>query len=117
MSASVAAARAALVSAVGATDGPLSPPCLAVVSGGSELRGLGGGNVEWTFRVVCYAGAYTDNAGLEDALGALVQSTLVTLRSLAGWSIVSVSPSLIRDADGGRVLAADIAVTTSVTLT
>ncbi len=117
MSASVAAARQALVTAVGATDGPVSPPALVVVSGGSDLRGLGGTNVEWTFRVVCYAGLYSDNAAMEDILAAQVQSTLAVLRALAGFSIVSVSPSLIRDSDGGRVLAADIAVTTSVTLT
>jgi len=112
----VAQARAALVTAVGATDGPVSPPATVVVSNGSDLTILGGTNTEWGFRVVVYAGLYSDNAAMEDTLAALVQSTLVILRALAGFRVVSVSPSLIRDTDGGRTLAADIAVSTTVAL-
>lgn len=118
MSASIAAARAALVSAVGATDGPASPPAIIVVQGGSDLKGVGGSNVEWTYRIILMAGLYSDDAQMEDLLATMLQTALVTLRSLSGFSIVSVTPSLVRqDKDGGRTLAADIAVTTSVTLT
>ena len=112
----VAQARAALVTAVGATDGPISPPCSIVLSNGSDLTILGGTNTEWGFRVRVYAGFYSDDAAMEDKLAVLVQTTLVILRALAGFKIVSVSPSLIDTTDGGRTLAADIAVTTPVAL-
>lgn len=110
----VVSARAALVSAVGATDGPISPPCLVVVSNGSDLASLGGNSVEWGYRVVVYAGLYSDDAAMEDKLATLVLAALAALRATAGCRIVSVSPSLIRDADGGRTLVADIAVTMNV---
>lgn len=113
----IAGARAALVTAVGGTDGPISPPCTVVVSNGSDLTSLGGENTEWGFRVVVYAGMYSDNAAMEDALAALVIAKLASLRALAGCRIVAVSGSIIRDADGGRALAADISVSMNVTLT
>jgi len=113
----IAQQRAALVTAVGGTDGPISPPCTVVVSNGSDLASLGGESTEWGFRVVCYAGLYSDSAAMEDILAALVIAKLAILRALAGCRIISVSPSLIRDADGAKILAADIAVSMNVTLT
>jgi hypothetical protein len=101
---------------VGGTDGPISPPCTVVVSNGSDLAILGGDNAEWGFRVVIYAGYYSDNAAMEDILAALVVAKLAILRALAGCRIVSVSGSIIRDADGGRALAADISVAMPVVL-
>jgi hypothetical protein len=54
---------------------------------------------------------------MEDILAALVIAKLAALRALAGCRIISVSGSLIRESDGGRLLAADIAVSMNVTLT
>jgi hypothetical protein len=113
----IAQQRQALVTAVSGTDGPISPPCAVVVSNGSDLASLGGESAEWGFRVVVYAGLYSDNAAMEDTLAALVIAKLAALRSLAGCRILSVSGSLIRESDGGRLLAADIAVSMIVTLT
>jgi len=113
----IAQARTALVSAVGGTDGPISPPATVVVSNGSDLTSLGGESTEWGFRVVVYAGLYSDNAAMEDILAALVIAKLAALRALAGCRIISVSGSLIRESDGGRLLAADIAVSMNITLT
>ena len=113
----IAQQRAALVSAVGGTDGPISPPCTVVVSNGSDLTSLGGESTEWGYRVVCYAGLYSDNAAMEDKLATLILTALAALRTLAGCRIVSVTGSLIREADGARLLAADIAVSMNVTLT
>ena len=111
----IAQAQAALVSAVSAKAEPVAPPACIVFSRGSDLAGLGGASVEWGFNVTCYVG-WRNNAQSTAALAVLVQAKLVTLRSLAGWSIVSVSPDTIRTLAGGEMLTADIAVSTPVEL-
>ena len=98
-----------------AASEPIDPPACIAFSNGSDLTGLGGEKVEWRFNVVCYVG-WQNNAGATAALAALVQAKLTTLRALAGWSILSVSPDTIRTLAGGEMLSADIAVSTYVEL-
>jgi|SoimicmetaTmtHMA_FD_contig_51_2430436_length_530_multi_1_in_0_out_0_1 hypothetical protein len=115
MSATVAAAHAALTSAVSAASEPVDPPACIAFSGGSDIAGVGGKLVEWRFTVTCYVG-WLDNAGSTAALAALVQAKLVILWALAGWRVLSVSPDTIRTLAGGEMLSADIAVSTYVEL-
>lgn len=110
----VAQARAALVTAVGASDAPVDPPACYVYSNGSDLAPLGGEGVEWEFRVTCSVGDYSDDAQMSAALASLVASKLATLYALAGWRVRSVGPDQIRRIAGGDQFTADIAVSTVV---
>jgi hypothetical protein len=111
----VADAHAALSTAVGAASEIVSPPACIVFSQGSDLRGLGGSQVEWRYNVTCYVG-WQDNAGSTTELAGLVQAKLVILRALAGWAVISVTPDTIRELAGGSMLSADIAVSSKVEL-
>ncbi len=110
------AARAELASAIGAGDDYNSPPGKMVYGNGSDLRGVGRGQVAWNFRVVCYVGYHTDSAANVDELAALTLATLSTIRALAGWTVDSISPDLVRQIAGGEHLTADIAVSRMIEL-
>ena len=112
----LAAARSALVTAVGASDSMADPPATYVYSQGSDMTRLGGTGVEWRFRVSCVVGYQGDDATAEGALFSLLTSKLAILNPLAGWAIDRVSPSLVTDIGGGKYYSADIDVSTVVHL-
>ena len=116
MTSTYAAARSALVTAVGASDEIVAGPACIVFSNGSDLERVGGANVVWGFNILCYVGL-RDNAVTSGELATYVQAKMVTLYALAGWSIVSVGRDTVRSLAGSELLTADIAVTTYVTLT
>jgi len=106
----VVEARTALVSAVGASDYAIDPPACYVYSNGSDLTPLGGGGIEWGFRVTCAVPYPGDDATASGALAALVAAKLTIVRALAGWRTLSVSPDQLRTIAGGEQFTADIAV-------
>lgn len=112
----ISEARTALVSAVSASDYEVDPPACYVYSGGSDLTPLGGGGIEWEFRVTCAVGYQGDGATASAALASLVAAKLTILRALGGWSIVRVSPDQIRQIAGGDQFTADIAVSSRVNI-
>jgi hypothetical protein len=116
MSYTIAQARDALDTAVGASDEIVAGPACIVFSNGSDLSGLGGANVEWGFNVLCYVGL-RDNRVTSTELAAYVQSIMVIIQALAGFRMVSVSRDTVRSLAGSDQLTADIAVTTTVLLT
>lgn len=111
-----AEAHTTLSSAVGAADDIVSGPACIVFSNGSDLTALGGNQVEWGFRVLCYVGIKSDSQDATTALAALTYAKLVILRALAGWRIQSVSPDFTVTLAGGEHLAANIIVSTRVDL-
>lgn len=110
----VAQARAALVTAVGAVDAYRTPPACYVYSNGTDFTGLGGSSVEWGFRVTCAVGWKSDDAKASTALGTLVLAKLVILQASPLYRIVSVSGDQVRQIGGADHLTADIAVTCKV---
>lgn len=112
----LAAARTALVSAVGASDDYVDPPGCMVWSDGSDTKPTGKGSVIWRFRVMCYIGYKSDSAASDVELSAYVAAKTLILIALAGWTVDGVSPVGTRDIAGGTHLTADIAVSTYVTL-
>lgn len=110
----IAQARTALVSAVGAAEKYASPPGCFVFSSGTDMAGLGRTGVEWGFRVVCYVGYKGDDGQASADLAAVVAAKLATLNASNIYRIVSVGPDGVRTIAGGEHLTADIAVTTKV---
>ncbi len=111
----IAQARDALDTAVGASDEIVAGPACIVFSNGSELQRLGGTNTEWGFNVLCYVGL-RDNRVTSTELATYVQAQMVILTALAGFRIVSVGRDTVRTLAGSDLLTADIAVTTTVAL-
>lgn len=113
----LAEARAALVTAVGAVDDYSDTTGCMVFSEGSPLSPVyGDGSVIWRWRVACYVG-FRNNSGTSDIeLGELVAAKVVILLGLAGWSLDGVSPAGTTQISGNDSLAADIAVSTKITL-
>ena len=107
-------ARAALVTAVGASDRLVDPPATYVYSQGSDITVLGKGSVQWAFRVSCVVAYRDDDAAASKELAGLLSAKLIILWALAGWSVERVSPDLSTDIGGGRYFSADIDVTTVV---
>lgn len=112
----IAEARDALDTAVGASDEIVAGPACIVFSNGSDLAKLGGSNVEWGFNILCYVGL-RDNRVTSTELATYVQSVMVILNALAGFRVVSVGRDTVRTLAGSDLLTADIAVTTTVLLT
>ena len=110
----VAQARAALVTAVGAVDAYRAPPQAYVYSNGTDFTRLGQTGVEWGFRVTCAVGWKADDAKASQALAALVAAKLAILNALPGWAMLSVSSDVVRQIGGADHLTADIAVSTKV---
>ena len=110
----ILAARAALVTAVGAKDTFSDPPACYVYSGGSDMELKGGSSIVWTFRVSCVVGYQGDDADSSRALASLTQAKLAILWPLAGWSVDRVTADLVTDIPGGTYFSADIDVSTVV---
>lgn len=110
----VAAARAALVELVGASDAPVDPPACYVFSNGTDMSRLGGTGVAWGFRVTCAVGYGGDDATASQDLAELLGAKLALLNDPSTWAIASVSSDQVRTIAGGEQLTADIAVTTKV---
>jgi hypothetical protein len=110
----IAQARAALVTAVGAVDAEGTAAACYVFSGGTDMERLGQTGVEWEFRVTCAVGLRGTLSTGSAELAAYVAGKLATLNALAGWRIVRVSPDGGRTIGGGEQLAADIIVSTKV---
>ena len=113
------AARAALVTAVGASEAAVDPPATYVFSRGSDLELLGRGpsgttGYRWGFRVQCVVPYQGDDATASRASATLVTSTVATLLALTGWELERVSADLIIETAGGKYFGADIDVTTVV---
>ena len=114
---SLAASRAALVSAVGAKDDYADPPACLVFSEGTDLSAsLGDGSLLWQFRVSCYVPANSDLGGGDVAMNAYLATQLAILYALPYWQVVSVGPTGATQIAGSDVLAADITVRTYLTL-
>ncbi len=106
----LAAARTALVTLVGGDDDYVSPPGAFVYSSGSDLRGIGRGQVEWQFRVTGYVGiGQADSAAASVALAAHMLTILQALRA-APYAVISIGPDVVRTIAGGDHLSADITV-------
>lgn len=108
-----AATLAAIVATLTAADVPtfddpgmVDPPCAFVASRGSDLEGIGRGQVPWSFRVVCIGGAW-DAQGAARELAAVRTAALAALRA-ASWGVTSVSADGTRQFAGGIYLSADI---------
>lgn len=113
----LAAARAALVTAVGASDDYVDPPGCMVFSEGSPLAPMfGDGSVPWSFRVTCYVGYKSDSAASDVELSAYVAAKTLVLLQDPVWLLSGVTPATIRSLAGGEHLTADISVSTKVTL-
>lgn len=113
----LAAARTALVSAVGAKDDYADPPACLVFSEGCDMEGSTlDGSYLWRFRVACYVAANSDTAVGDVAMNTYLATQVAALRALAGWQLVSVGRTGTAELAGGSVLAADIIVLTKVTL-
>ena len=110
----IAQARAALSTLVGASDDAIDPPAVYVFSNGSELNRLGGVGVEWEFRVTCVVGIPGNNAQASDALATLIAAKLSALNAPSVWRVLSVSREGTTEVAGSKLLAADIAVSTKV---
>ena len=110
----IAQARAALVTAVGAVDAQSTATACYVYSNGSDMARVGQSGVQWGFRVTCAVGQRGSDATGSADLAALVAAKLATLNALAGWGIQSVSEDRMRTIGGGEQLTADIAVFTKV---
>lgn len=104
-------ARSALVTAVGASDAPIDPPACYVYSRGSDLASLGGGGIDWGFRVTCAVPYQGDDATASAELASLLSAKLIVMRTLAGWRIDGVGQDQIRTIAGGEQFTADINVT------
>jgi hypothetical protein len=105
--AELAAALTAAGVRVAAELGATEPPCAVLFSDGSELAGLGRGQVPWRWRVTLLAGRI-DAAAVQSELATVRGTVLSALRSLAGWRLVSVSRDGIREVGGGQLLACDV---------
>lgn len=110
----VADARAALVTAVGAAEAEVDPPACYVFSGGSDLGLAGGTSIEWSFRVTCAVGIPGDMAQASTALATLVAAKLTILWALPGWRVISVGGDQTRQIAGGEQFTADITAVTLV---
>ena len=110
----VAQARSALSTLVGASDDAVDPPAVYVFSNGTEFQRLGGVGVEWEFRITCVVGIPGNNAQASNALAALIATTLGTLNTSTTWRILNVSREGVTEVAGSKLLAADIAVSTKV---
>ncbi len=110
----VAQARAALSSLVGASDDAIDPPACYVFSNGSEMQRLGGVGIEWEFRVTCVVGIFGSNAQASDALATMISAKLALLNAPSVWRVISVSREGTTEVAGSKLLAADIAVSTKV---
>ena len=110
----IAQARAALSTLVGASDEAVDPPACYVFSNGTEFERLGGTGVEWNFRVTCVVGIPGNNAQASDALAAMIAAKLALLNAPGTWQINGVSREGTVESAGSKLLTADIAVSTKV---
>ena len=110
----IAQARAALSTLVGASDDAIAPPAVYVFSNGTDMERLGGVGVEWAFRVTCVVGIPGNNAQASDALATLIAAKLSALNAPSVWRVLSVSREGTTEVAGSKLLAADIAVSTKV---
>lgn len=115
----LAQARSALVTAVGASGAAVDPPATYVFSRGSDLEVLGRGGsgttgYKWGFRVQCVVAYQGDDATASASCAALLQTTVAALLALAGWELERVSADLIIETAGGKYFGADIDVSTVV---
>ena len=111
--ASLAAARAALVTLVGASEESVDPPATYVYSSGTDSTRLGGSSVEWEFRVTV-SGGMQSNGAASAAVATLLAAKLSALQASPLYRILRVSPDQVRTSAGGDQLTADIAVSCKV---
>lgn len=113
----LAAARSALVTATGAKDDVVDPPGCMVFSEGADFAGmLGDGSLIWRFRILCYVAASSDNAAGDVLMNAYLATQVAALMALSYWRLESVGPTGVSQLAGGDLLAANITVSTYVTL-
>lgn len=120
--ATIAARRAELVAAlvaatVRASDDPgaVEPPVTYIYGDGSDLVGVGRGQVRYGFRLVLVAGL-REAPYASSTLGTLAELVITTLRALAGWQLGPLSADVVRTIAGGEYLTADLSVSTMVDL-
>jgi len=122
MSASVSAARGVLSAALVAASLPCSDspgdtaaPVVHIFGNGSDMRGVGRGQVRYGFRLVLQPEG--GNPAVESAnLGAMVEAVCAVIRSLSGWEVGEVGPDTIRTLAGADFLSADVTALVQVEL-
>ena len=87
--------------------GRVSPPVAVLVAAGSDLEGIGRGQVPFGYRIVLVAGAADADASAL-RLDELVTDTIAVLRSLDGWRIDNLGSASVRDVAGALYLSADV---------
>lgn len=114
MSASVSAARATLAAALVAASircsdspGDTAAPVVHIFGNGSDLRGVGRGQVAYEFRLVLQPEAGTPAVASAN-LGTMVEAVCAVLRGLAGFQLIAVSQDVMRQLAGSDFLSADI---------
>lgn len=113
----LAAARTALVTAVTANDDYVDPPGCMVFSEGTDFDGsTRDGQLRWTFRVMCYVAAKSDNAAGDVLMNAYLATQVGLLQALDDYRVVSVGATGTAQWAGNDVLVANINVQTYVTL-
>ncbi len=102
-------AAALVAGGVPTTNAPgrVSPPVAVLVAAGSDLEGIGRGQVAYGFRVVLVSGAADADASA-GRLDELVTDTITVLRNLNGWRITTVGAASVRDVAGSLYLSADV---------
>lgn len=120
--ATLASRRAELVAALvaagvrsGDDPGAIAAPCALVFGAGSDMTGIGRGQVAVEFRVTMLGGLSDAHAAGAE-LATLEGTVLTVARALAGWQVGPLSGDQIRTVAGGDYLSADLALTTTVDL-
>jgi len=97
------------------TPGDAQPPYAILVQAGSDLDGIGRGQVAFGWRVTLVAGDYLV-ATSATALDSLMSTSTTVLRLMDGWRLTSMSAASIRDLAGGLYLTADVTASAMIDL-
>jgi hypothetical protein len=110
-------AAALVAGGVSVTNAPgrVSPPVAVLIAAGSDLEGVGRGQVAYGFRVVLVAGAADADASAL-RLDELVGDAIAVLRNLDGWRLTTVGATSTRDIAGALYLTADVTASAMIDL-
>ncbi len=118
----IAARRSELTTALVAggvtcTDAPgdAQPPYAVLVQAGSDLEGIGRGQVAFDWRITLVAGDYLVASSALN-LDALMATTTSILRLMDGWRITGLGAASIRDIAGALYLTADVTASAMIDL-
>ncbi len=119
---SIATRRGALVTALtGASircsdsPGDTAAPVVHIFGNGSDMRGVGRGQVRYSFRLVLQPEGGT-TAVASSNLGVMVAAVVAVLRTLTGFEVGEVTPDTLRTIAGSDFLSADVTALTMIDL-